>query len=142
MPNPTMGEVADIDIPSNTSGQVVAPTGVGGVEIVEGTATPVKTYNNQGQGTWGSQHPTGSVPVKGGSGVSIIAEPSDVVVPVPNAPTPVQTPIKLPLFGGGGGGGGSADSTDTSGAVVKKPNYLLYGIIALGAYFVLFRKKK
>jgi hypothetical protein len=152
MPNPTMGEVADIDIPSNTSGQVVAPIGVGGVQVVAGTATPIRTYANQGQGTWGILHPTGVVPVKpvrtgNVLGTSVIEEPSDVVAPIPNAtPTVTTTILPMPIGGGmfgGGGGGGAGDSTD-SGANAKKPNYLMYALIALGAYlaYKTFSKKE
>ena len=155
MPNPTMGEVADIDIPSNTSGQVVAPIGVGGVQVVAGTATPIKTHYNYGLGTWGALHPTyptGGVPVKGNVkgnvlGTSAIEEPSDVVAPIPNAtPTVTTTILPMPIGGGmfgGGGGGGAGDSTD-SGANAKKPNYLMYALIALGAYlaYKTFSKKE
>jgi hypothetical protein len=165
MPNPTMGEIADIEIPSNTTGQVVAPIGVGGVQVVAGTATPIRTYGNQGQGTWGILHPTGVIPIKPPTkgvilGTSVIQEP-EIVTPIPNATsgtgtgttgtgttgtgTTGTTGTGTTGTGNTGGAGGSDTTNKTdSGAVIKKPNYLIYALIALGVLLVYktFSKKK
>lgn len=97
-------------------------------------------------------------------GASIIAESPLDTVPKPNVPavptnptsavvvalvdggtqtkttsTPISDAVKnlAGSFGGGGGGGGGASSDEGGVAEPKKPNYLVLGLLGVGAYLIL-----